>query len=68
MTDMMSEMREIQAASADDRQAGMQKQQALRKETLTKVMALMTDDQKKTWKEMTGEPFTMPPQQRRPAR
>jgi delta 1-pyrroline-5-carboxylate dehydrogenase len=63
MTDMQSEMREIMEASRDDRQAGMQKQQALRKETLTKVMALMTDDQKKTWKDMTGEPFTVPPMQ-----
>ena len=50
-------MREIQQSAADDRQAAMQKIQALRKETNTKVMALMTEDQKKTWKEMTGEPF-----------
>jgi hypothetical protein len=67
MADMQSEMREIQQSAGDDRQAAMQKQQALRKETLGKVMALMTDDQKKTWKEMTGEPFEVP-QQRRPAR
>jgi hypothetical protein len=66
MTDMQSEAREIQQSAGDDRQAAMQKVQALRKETLTKVMALMTDDQKKTWKEMTGEPFTVPPPQRRP--
>ena len=54
-------MREIQQSAGDDRQAAMQKIQALRKETNTKVMALMTDDQKKTWKEMTGEPFEIVP-------
>jgi hypothetical protein len=63
---MQSEQREIQQSAGDDRQAAMQKMTALRKETLTKVMAMMTDDQKKTWKEMTGEPFTMPAPQRRP--
>jgi hypothetical protein len=30
---------------------------ALRKETLEKVQAVLTDDQKKTWKDMTGEAF-----------
>ena len=59
MADMQSEMREIQQSAGDDRQAAMQKIMALRKETTTKVMALMTDDQKKAWKEMTGEPFEM---------
>jgi hypothetical protein len=29
----------------------------LRKETMDKITGAMTDDQKKTWKEMTGEPF-----------
>jgi hypothetical protein len=59
MSDMQSEMREIQQAAGDDRQAAMQKMQALNKETNTKVMALMSEDQKKTWKEMTGEPFAI---------
>jgi Spy/CpxP family protein refolding chaperone len=43
------------------------KMQALRKETNDKATALLTEDQKKTWKEMTGEPFTVrfePPRQR----
>lgn len=57
MADMQSEAGEIRQSAGDDRQAAMQKIQALRKETNTKVMSLMTDDQKKTWKEMTGEPF-----------
>jgi hypothetical protein len=29
----------------------------LRKETMDKITGVMTDDQKKTWKEMTGESF-----------
>jgi len=29
----------------------------LLKETMDKITGVMTDDQKKTWKEMTGEPF-----------
>lgn len=35
----------------------MGKLQALRKEALEKVVASLTDDQKKSWKELTGEPF-----------
>jgi hypothetical protein len=62
MTDMQSEMRELQQSAGDDRQAAMQKMMALRKETFGKVVALLTDDQKKTWKEMTGEPFEVPMQ------
>jgi hypothetical protein len=30
---------------------------ALRKETLEKIQAVLTDGQKKTWKDLTGEPF-----------
>lgn len=33
------------------------KMQDLRKETLEKVTAVLTTDQKKSWKEMTGKPF-----------
>ena len=33
---------------------------AIRKETSEKVVALLSDDQKKSWKELTGEPFTLP--------
>jgi hypothetical protein len=35
----------------------MQKMTALRKERLDKALATLTDDQKKTWKELTGEPY-----------
>ena len=67
LADMQSEAGEIMQSAGDDRAAAMQKVTALRKETNTKVMALMTEDQKKTWKEMTGEPFEVV-QQPRPAR
>jgi Spy/CpxP family protein refolding chaperone len=32
----------------------------LRKETMDKVQAVLTDDQKKQWTDMTGSPFEMP--------
>ena len=65
--DMQAEVRDIQQSAGDDRQAAMQKVNALRKETNTKVMALMSDNQKQLWKEMTGEPFEVTYPQR-PAR
>jgi len=52
-----TEMRDIRQAAGQDFASAMPKMAALRKETNTKVTALLTDDQKKTWKEMTGEPF-----------
>jgi len=33
---------------------------ALRKETTEKIVAVLNDDQKKSWKELTGEPFELP--------
>lgn len=65
LADQQSEMQEIRQSAGNDFQAMMPKIQALRKETNTKAIALMTDDQKKTWKEMTGEPFEVPPMQPR---
>jgi hypothetical protein len=67
MADMQSEMQELRQSAGNDFAAIRPKVQALQKETTTKVMALMSADQKKTWKEMTGEPFELPPMQR-PAR
>jgi len=40
-------------------QERMKKMADMRKETLDKVTSVLTDDQKKTWKEMTGTPFEM---------
>jgi Spy/CpxP family protein refolding chaperone len=59
MADMQAEQREIMQSAGDDRQGAMRKSQELRAETSKKVMALMSDDQKKTWKELTGEPYTV---------
>lgn len=57
MGEQRTRMMEAQQEASGDRQAAMQKGTAIRKETNTKVMALMTDAQKATWKEMAGEPF-----------
>ena len=67
MTDMQADLRDIMQSAGDDRQAAMKKATELRAETTKKVMALMSADQKKTWEEMTGKPFTLAPMQR-PAR
>jgi hypothetical protein len=57
-------MQEAFQNAGDDRQAAMAKNVEIRKETNTKGMALLTDDQKKAWKELTGEPFEVVQQPR----
>jgi hypothetical protein len=42
-----------------------QKMQTIRKESMENATAVLTEDQKKTWKEMTGEPFHFEMRQRR---
>jgi Spy/CpxP family protein refolding chaperone len=42
-----------------DAQEMMKKMAELRKETMTKAAGVLTDEQKKTWKEMTGSPFEL---------
>ena len=44
-----------------DRQAAMEKMQAMTKESDAKILALLTDAQKTQWTQMTGTPFTLPP-------
>jgi Spy/CpxP family protein refolding chaperone len=53
---------------SDDKEAARQKIADLRKATQHKVLGVLTDEQKTTWKEMTGAPFTgkITPPQRRP--
>jgi hypothetical protein len=48
-----------------DFQEAQKKMTAMRKETMEKVSALLTDDQKKAWKDMAGEPFEVRFQPRR---
>ncbi|HXG09699.1 MAG TPA: hypothetical protein VNK04_07910 [Gemmataceae bacterium] len=47
-------------------QGTREKLQTLRKETMTKITGLLKEDQKKAWKELTGEPFEVRFQPRRP--
>jgi hypothetical protein len=56
-TDIGQQMRDARQAAGDDREAAMKKMTEIRKQSAEKAMALLTDDQKKSWKEMTGTPF-----------
>lgn len=55
--DSREQGREIFQSFQDDREGAMKKLATLRKESSEKAAALLSADQKKTWKEMTGEPF-----------
>ena len=44
-------------ASEQERTDARNKRAATQKENMTKVQALLTDDQKQAWKELTGEPI-----------
>jgi hypothetical protein len=53
---------EFRRTSADiekeaDQAAGKKKLTALREQTMQQLVELLAEEQKKTWKEMTGEPF-----------
>ena len=43
------------------RQAAQKKVQGIQKEAMDKITKMLTPEQKKTWKELTGEPFDLPP-------
>jgi Spy/CpxP family protein refolding chaperone len=53
-------MRDMFQSAGGDRQAMMGKMQEMRKQTDDKIAAVLTDDQKSQWKDMTGAPFTFP--------
>jgi Spy/CpxP family protein refolding chaperone len=55
--DANTERGEIFKNAKGDFQAAMTKMQTLQKETLEKTTATLNDTQKKTWKDMTGNPF-----------
>jgi len=61
-----SQMQELRSGFRDDFEGTMQKFTTLRKESIEKAIALLNDDQKKTWKELTGEPFEVKFERRRP--
>ena len=50
-------MRDAFQDSQSDREGAMKKFAELRKQATEKAVGVLTDEQKKTWKEMTGEPF-----------
>ncbi|HEY2155551.1 MAG TPA: Spy/CpxP family protein refolding chaperone [Isosphaeraceae bacterium] len=45
-----------------DREAAMKKRAEISKGATEKVTALLTEDQKKSWKDLTGEPFDYKPE------
>jgi hypothetical protein len=56
--DAAAERRELfQPGGGGDFQEAQKKMAALRKSTMDRIAALLTADQKQTWKEMTGQPF-----------
>jgi len=55
--DAGKEMREVFRNAGGDFKAAGEKMTALRKETMEKVQNVLTSEQKKTWKDMTGKPF-----------
>jgi Spy/CpxP family protein refolding chaperone len=61
--DAGKEMREL--FQGGDFQAAQKKMPALRKETMDKVSAILKDDQKQAWKDMTGQPFEVRFERRR---
>jgi Spy/CpxP family protein refolding chaperone len=63
----MEQMTANRELMQSDREAGTKKMTEIRKETSEKAAAVLTSEQKATWKEMTGEPFTLVQEpQRRP--
>lgn len=63
-----AQMREIfqSAQNGGDRAEMMKKMTEFNKTMNEKAASMLTDDQKKNWKEMTGEPFTVVQEPRRP--
>jgi hypothetical protein len=61
--DAFKEMQEL--FQGGGRRGSFQKIQTIRKESVENAIAVLTDEQKKTWKEMTGEPFHFEMRQRR---
>jgi Spy/CpxP family protein refolding chaperone len=57
--DLGKDIRETFQNSQGNFQETGKKVSTLRKETMDKVLALLTDDQKKSWKDMTGDPFEL---------
>jgi len=64
--DLRRDMAELRKEGAGGNFQEIGKKIAARnKEAMTKTMETLNDDQKKAWKELTGEPFELKPEQRR---
>jgi Spy/CpxP family protein refolding chaperone len=59
-------IREAMQGFQDDREAAMKKMAEVRKEQTEKVMAVLTAEQRTSYKEMTGEPFEIKMEPPRP--
>jgi hypothetical protein len=62
LADQQKEMREAfkdAGGNKGDFKGRMEKIQAMRKETEDKIQDVLTSDQKRTWKQMLGEPFKL---------
>ncbi len=57
--DTQKEARALREGGGQPGPETFQKMQAISKEGMEKASATLTDDQKKTWKSLTGEPFEM---------
>jgi len=55
--DLAASVREAMQGGQSDRAAAMQKVTELRKQGLEKVTAMLSDDQKSSWKELIGSPY-----------
>ena len=63
--DMQKELRSVFQPGGNF-EGAREKMTALRKESLERVMAVLTADQKKAYKDLTGEPFEVRFERRRP--
>ncbi len=60
VTELNEEMQGLRGGGGGDFQEMMKKMQTMNKEFTAKAVAVLSDDQKKEWKELTGEPFDVP--------
>ena len=65
VADSRTKSMEIRKSAGENREEARSQTTALNKETTEKVMALLKDDQKAAWKELTGAPFEYTPTFRR---
>lgn len=64
--DARKQVERLHSGSGGDRQAAREKFRTIRKELQDKAFAVLTDEQKASWKELTGEPVEIQFERRRP--